>query len=822
MADLRTAFATIEQGWANHQAKLQTVENVHGVTQGELGSIKQEIINTKAELAATIENTRNRLLEVNNNSTAMGDAVRALQNSGVASAPSSGGGNRKMDQLINPQNMVVETFEEKDKAKFSKWRKRVMTLLDIYFDDISHVMKAVRGHNGFLDEGTVHRACQAKGITVLWNFEKADKEIATYLTGKLGVGPLELAETAGEHGFEMMRLLTQRYDPIGVQTQAKLVNRITNLINAPGPAKTFAETQDRITLLDRFVKDYEERLEKKPSPEIVSSTFTNLVDPSTKKTFVERAILDNYEAMRTLLNDLASQLLHQTASPMDIGQCSIKEPTVEPVTDAPLLTQPHSYAAAAQQWTGTQAGQWSDPWAGQGVYDQPTLDALKGKGKGKTGKGDGSCNICKQHGHWARECPQNPNKGKGKGFKGYKGGGFQNKGKGKGKAYEFTATAPNQWYGDWPQEQWPGDNNGGWAQQPGGPVPLSAVVRKDVREDITEEVSTNNRYDALDDEAAPYDEEFPALSIDDAPAQPYVAHTSMVNDPVYQTIPGTAHLVQEMMRQNKIREAENLAILNGTKKRGKDDPEWVKARARLQEMRDHDSLPPLPPPALPPPAPAPEARPIKKERRKYRILDEEHKRSACVDKHCTDAECWTKVSYAKNSNRPKDMSKSPCNPLQVLIAKQQVLSPAVEKPKWEPLTFMVDSGASDTVMSPTQVPTAKLKPSAGSSVGLEYEVANGESIKNLGEKTLSVVPHGGQNLRALKVQCADVHRGLLSVAQCVDNGNTVVFDRSGSYILDNQTGEKTLMVREGNIFNLRVWAKPAEDGGQSSFAGPGK
>ena len=180
------------------------------------------------------------------------------------------------------------------------------------------------------------------------------------------------------------------------------------------------------------------------------------------------------------------------------------------------------------------------------------------------------------------------------------------------------------------------------------------------------------------------------------------------------------------------------------------------------------------------------------------------------------------MSYAKTPDRLKDVSKSPCNPLQVLIAKQQVLSPAVEKPKWEPLTFLVDSGASDTVMSPTQVPSAKLKPSAGSPVGLEYEVANGESINNLGEKTLAVVPHGGQNLRALKVQYAEVHGGLLSVAQCVDNRNTVVFDRSGSYILDNQTGEKTMMVREGNIFNLRAWAKPAEDGGHSSVAGPGK
>ena len=53
MGELRSAFATIEQGWANHQTKLQTVENAHGVTQGELGSIKQEIINTKAEWQAT-------------------------------------------------------------------------------------------------------------------------------------------------------------------------------------------------------------------------------------------------------------------------------------------------------------------------------------------------------------------------------------------------------------------------------------------------------------------------------------------------------------------------------------------------------------------------------------------------------------------------------------------------------------------------------------------------------------------------------------------------------------------------------------------------
>lgn len=90
----------------------------------------------------------------------------------------------------------------------------------------------------------------------------------------------------------------------------------------------------------------------------------------------------------------------------------------------------------------------------------------------------------------------------------------------KAKARRTSSLLPpkNQWYGDWPQEQWPGEQNGAWTQQPGGPVPLSAVVKKYVRRDDVEEVSTNNRYDALSDDATPYNEEFPALHIDDAPA----------------------------------------------------------------------------------------------------------------------------------------------------------------------------------------------------------------------------------------------------------------------------------------------------------------
>ena len=334
MGELRGAFTSIEAGWTEHQRKFAVIEQLHASKDSELGSFKQEITETKAQIQKTTEYAQIKFAEVDSLQAAIGVTIQQCE-AGIkslnAANPAQGGapggtGNRKMmDQLINPQNYSVEVFEEKDKAKFGKGRKRMLTFLDLYYDDIAVIMKALRNCSTKIDERAVDQAGRENNVAIMWGYDKTNKEIATFILTKLGVGPSELAETAGENGFEMMRLLTQRYDPIGVQTQAKLLNRITNLIHTPGPAKTFQETEARVTLLDRFVKDYEERLEKAPSAEVVASTFTNIVDPGTKKVFIEKTILDDYDAMRSLLNDLASQLLHQTSSPMDLGQFAAKE-----------------------------------------------------------------------------------------------------------------------------------------------------------------------------------------------------------------------------------------------------------------------------------------------------------------------------------------------------------------------------------------------------------------------------------------------------------------------------------------------------------------
>ena len=54
--------------------------------------------------------------------------------------------------------------------------------------------------------------------------------------------------------------------------------------------------------------------------------------------------------------------------------------------------------------------------------------------------------------------------------------------------------------------------------------------------------------------------------------------------------------------------------------------------------------------------------------------------------------------------------------------------------EWEEVVFAVDSGASETVVSEDMISSAEIKQGLQSKRGIQYEVANGVRIPNLGEK----------------------------------------------------------------------------------------
>ena len=125
---------------------------------------------------------------------------------------------------------------------------------------------------------------------------------------------------------------------------------------------------------------------------------------------------------------------------------------------------------------------------------------------------------------------------------------------------------------------------------------------------------------------------------------------------------------------------------------------------------------------------------------------------------------------------------------------------------WEEIELAVDSGATETVLSEDMLESIETKPGSASKRGVEYEVANGEKIPNLGEKRF--IGYSSEGLaRRMTAQICDVNKGLLRVRKVVSAGNRVVFDDGGSYIEDKSTGERMWIEEKNGMYSLKLWVK---------------
>ena len=98
-----------------------------------------------------------------------------------------------------------------------------------------------------------------------------------------------------------------------------------------------------------------------------------------------------------------------------------------------------------------------------------------------------------------------------------------------------------------------------------------------------------------------------------------------------------------------------------------------------------------------------------------------------------------------------------------------------ETPEWEEIELGVDSGATETVVGPDMLPGIERQDGEQKRKGVEYEIATGELIPNLGEKKMLVVSEEEVS-RQLTAQVADVNQALLSVCRMMSTGHRVVFD----------------------------------------------
>ena len=98
------------------------------------------------------------------------------------------------------------------------------------------------------------------------------------------------------------------------------------------------------------------------------------------------------------------------------------------------------------------------------------------------------------------------------------------------------------------------------------------------------------------------------------------------------------------------------------------------------------------------------------------------------------------------------------------------LSPCSLAEEWIEVELTADSGACDTVIPRKAAEAIPILPSLASLRGMEYEVANEQSVPNLGERRCLVWTEEATEIKRMNMQVADVHKGLLSLSRCADLG----------------------------------------------------
>jgi hypothetical protein len=139
-------------------------------------------------------------------------------------------------------------------------------------------------------------------------------------------------------------------------------------------------------------------------------------------------------------------------------------------------------------------------------------------------------------------------------------------------------------------------------------------------------------------------------------------------------------------------------------------------------------------------------------------------------------------------------------------------APAADE--WYEVELTADTGACDTVMPKAMCSGIPIVDSPQSLKGLEYEVATGQAIPNLGQRCCELWTDGASSGKAINVQVADVHKALLSLSRCADMGFESRFGSAFGCLIDTQTNEVIPLQRRGNLYILKAWIRAAPFGRQ--------
>ena len=173
----------------------------------------------------------------------------------------------------------------------------------------------------------------------------------------------------------MYRLINQRYDKIGEDTEALLTAEITKL--GAHQASNIRDLSDKLIAIEAAVEAYEQKLGKEPDKALLGSVLVSVLDPQTKREFVNLGgIICKYDIMKERIVHLA-------------GECGPKPTDVGTVQTA--------------------GGEQSQGDSMMCVHCSPSLDEVRRRINPEI-----ICWSCNKKGHSARACPEKSHQNKGR------------------------------------------------------------------------------------------------------------------------------------------------------------------------------------------------------------------------------------------------------------------------------------------------------------------------------------------------------------------------------------------------------------------------
>ena len=167
-------------------------------------------------------------------------------------------------------------------------------------------------------------------------------------------------------------------------------------------------------------------------------------------------------------------------------------------------------------------------------------------------------------------------------------------------------------------------------------------------------------------------------------------------------------------------------------------------------------------------------------------------------------------------SKPKPITAPPTVSYLRAIQQSSAISGVGPQPEWTEIEITIDSGACESVMPAWMCAHIPIVPGQQSISGIVYEVGNGEIISDLGKRHISMMTIGSNTMKQVTFQVADVHKVLMSVSKCADNGFKCRLGVAGGVLVDHASGETIPLERRENLYFLKAWIK--NDG--SIFVGP--